>query len=112
MWTHKVGASQNCYTGDEWDKTLCPDPATCAKNCALDASSYAGTYGVTTDGTGVSLKFVTKGQYGACQLAGFPAGRRRLMRSAALREQCGLPAVPARWRQLPAVQAAQPRVHL
>jgi cellulose 1,4-beta-cellobiosidase len=28
-WTHQVGSSTNCYTGDEWDTGLCPDPVTC-----------------------------------------------------------------------------------
>ena len=47
-WTHAVGSSTNCYTGDEWDTGLCPDPVTCAKNCAIDGADYAGTYGINT----------------------------------------------------------------
>ena len=31
-WTHKVGTSTNCYTGDEWDAAICPDPVTCVFN--------------------------------------------------------------------------------
>jgi len=65
MWAHKVGDSTNCYTGDDWDKTLCPDPVTCAENCALDGGDYGATYGVTTSGDEIDLKFVTKGQYGS-----------------------------------------------
>ena len=42
-WTNKVGTSTNCYTGDEWDTSICPDPVTCAKNCALEGADYAGT---------------------------------------------------------------------
>lgn len=41
-WTHQVGSSTNCYTGDEWDTTICPDPVTCAENCALDGSLVTG----------------------------------------------------------------------
>ena len=36
-WLHKAPATAtNCYTGDEWDATLCPDPTTCTTNCAMD----------------------------------------------------------------------------
>ena len=40
-WTHNVGGSTNCYTGDEWDTSLCPDPVTCAANCAIDGADCA-----------------------------------------------------------------------
>jgi cellulose 1,4-beta-cellobiosidase len=62
-WTHKVGDATNCYTGNTWDKTLCPDPVTCATNCALDGADYSGTYGITTSGNTLDLKFVTHGPY-------------------------------------------------
>ncbi|KAI0800646.1 cellobiohydrolaseI [Fomes fomentarius] len=62
-WLHSVNGSNNCYTGNEWDTSLCPDPATCAKNCALDGADYSGTYGITTSGNALTLKFVTHGQY-------------------------------------------------
>lgn len=59
-WTHNVGGSTNCYTGNTWDATLCPDGTTCATNCALDGADYAGTYGITTSGNALTLKFVTQ----------------------------------------------------
>ncbi|KAH9142940.1 hypothetical protein LEN26_005100 [Aphanomyces euteiches] len=62
-WTHNVGGSKNCYTGNLWDSSLCPDPATCASNCALDGADYTGTYGITASGQQVSLQLVTHGQY-------------------------------------------------
>jgi len=61
-WTHKLGTYTNCYDGNSWDKTLCPDAATCAKNCALDAGSVAefkSTYGISTQTDELSLQFVT-----------------------------------------------------
>lgn len=61
-WIHGVTGYSNCYTGNSWDKTLCPDPVACAKNCALDGvneQSFRDTYGVTSEGGGVNLKFVT-----------------------------------------------------
>ncbi|KAI0639576.1 cellobiohydrolaseI [Trametes polyzona] len=62
-WLHSTSGSNNCYTGNTWDASLCPDPATCAQNCALDGADYAGTYGITTNGNALTLKFVTQGPY-------------------------------------------------
>ncbi|KAH8201646.1 hypothetical protein TruAng_004167 [Truncatella angustata] len=62
-WTHSVSGSTNCYTGNEWDATLCPDAATCAANCCVDGADYSATYGVTTSGNAMTLKFVTTGAY-------------------------------------------------
>ena len=62
-WTHKVGSSTNCYTGDEWDTNICPDPVTCSKNCAIDGADYRGTYGIQVDGDQIGITLVTKGQY-------------------------------------------------
>ncbi|KAJ3891477.1 cellulase CEL7A [Lentinula edodes] len=59
-WLHDVNSATNCYTGNTWDATLCPDPTTCAANCALDGGDYSGTYGVTTSGSALTLKFVTQ----------------------------------------------------
>ncbi|TFK31803.1 cellobiohydrolase I [Crucibulum laeve] len=60
-WLHTTTGYTNCYTGNSWDATLCPDGATCAKNCALDGADYSGTYGITTSGNALTLKFVTSG---------------------------------------------------
>lgn len=62
-WSHATNSSTNCYTGNLWDKTLCPDDKSCAKNCALEGDDYSSAYGVTTSGDEVNLKFVTHGQY-------------------------------------------------
>ena len=37
-WTHSTSGTTNCYTGNKWDETLCPDAATCAKNCAIEGA--------------------------------------------------------------------------
>lgn len=66
-WTHKVGTyTPNCFDG-KWNTTLCPDPKTCTKNCAVDGiDNYKATYGVTpVEDNGIRLNFVTKGQYGS-----------------------------------------------
>ena len=68
MWLHKKGTYTNCYEGAKWDPTLCPDPTTCAQNCALDAggvAEYQEDYGVSVqEKSSLKLSFVTKQQYG------------------------------------------------
>jgi len=64
-WTHSESGS-NCYTGDEWDTSLCPNPEECAKNCALGgipSDEWEGTLGVHKEENGVKLDFVTEGPY-------------------------------------------------
>lgn len=61
-WLHTTEGYTNCYTGNQWDATLCPDDATCAENCALDGADYGGTYGISTSGNALTLKFITNGQ--------------------------------------------------
>ena len=60
-WLHSTSGYTNCYTGNTWDATLCPDATTCAKNCALDGADYTGTYGITASGSSLKLNFVTAG---------------------------------------------------
>ncbi|KAG9400022.1 hypothetical protein AC1031_010943 [Aphanomyces cochlioides] len=62
-WTHNATDYNNCFTGT-WDAKLCPDPVTCAKNCALEGVDYVGTYGIMASGNQVGLRLVTKGLYG------------------------------------------------
>lgn len=65
-WLHSTEDSTNCYTGNTWDKTLCPDPTTCAKNCALDGADYESTYGIDASGDGsLSLTLVTGSNVGS-----------------------------------------------
>ncbi|KAJ8489962.1 hypothetical protein ONZ45_g13373 [Pleurotus djamor] len=62
-WTHATSGATNCYTGNTWDTSLCPNPTTCANNCAIDGADYSGTYGITTSGNSLTLRFVTNGPY-------------------------------------------------
>ena len=43
-WLHSTTGSNNCYTGNTWDASICPDPVTCAENCALDGADYSGKF--------------------------------------------------------------------
>lgn len=42
-----------CKTGDE-----------CAQKCALEGADYSKTYGASTSGNALTLKFLTKHEYG------------------------------------------------
>ncbi|KAH3941920.1 glucanase [Parastagonospora nodorum] len=64
-WTHVTTGYTNCYDGNSWNTTACPDGATCTKNCAVDGADYSGTYGITTSSNSLSIKFVTKGSNSA-----------------------------------------------
>ncbi|EMD41386.1 glycoside hydrolase family 7 protein [Gelatoporia subvermispora B] len=59
-WIHTTSGSTNsCFIGGEWDTSICPDPVTCAQNCALDGAQYEEVYGITTSGNQLRLNFVT-----------------------------------------------------
>ncbi|CAG8975787.1 hypothetical protein HYALB_00008228 [Hymenoscyphus albidus] len=64
-WVHDKTANSytNCYSGNEWDATLCPDNKKCAANCALEGADYKATYGAEASGNQLKLTFVTKGSY-------------------------------------------------
>lgn len=64
-WVHDKtsGSYTNCYTGNTWNATLCPDNKSCASNCALEGADYTATYGATASGNSLKLTFVTKGTY-------------------------------------------------
>lgn len=51
--------------GQTWDSTLCPDPETCAQNCALDGADYQGVYGIDASGGSLSLTLVTGSNVGS-----------------------------------------------
>ncbi|KAK2023718.1 family 7 glycosyl hydrolase [Colletotrichum zoysiae] len=61
-WTHKTTDSTNCYTGNKWDTTICGGTAEdCASKCCVDGADYAGTYGASTSGDALTLKYVQQG---------------------------------------------------
>ena len=64
-WLHTTSGYTNCYTGNAWDASLCADPTSCAQNCAVDGADYSGTYGITTSGNALTLKFVTGSNVGS-----------------------------------------------
>ncbi|KAF8148442.1 cellobiohydrolase I-II [Crassisporium funariophilum] len=63
-WVHSVGGYTNCYTGNTWNTTACATNAACATNCALDGADYPATYGITTSGNALTMKFITNNANG------------------------------------------------
>lgn len=61
-WVHDSGTT-NCYDGNLWSTDLCPNTDTCTSKCYIEGADYSGTYGITTSGSKLTLKFVTKGSY-------------------------------------------------
>jgi cellulose 1,4-beta-cellobiosidase len=61
-WTHD-GNAKNCYDENTWISSLCQDGKSCSQNCVLDRVDYQGTYGIQSNGTALTLKFVTHGSY-------------------------------------------------
>lgn len=62
-WVHDKSGYTNCYTDNTWNTTACPDNTKCAANCVVDGADYSATYGATTSGNALTLKFITKGSY-------------------------------------------------
>ncbi|KAF8963517.1 cellobiohydrolase I-II [Flammula alnicola] len=63
-WVHNKNGYTNCYTGNKWNATVCPDDKTCAANCALDGADYSGTYGISAGGNALTMKFITNNSNG------------------------------------------------
>jgi cellulose 1,4-beta-cellobiosidase len=71
-WVHDKNGYTNCYSGNSWDTDICKDPKTCASNCAVDGAAYAATYGASTSGNALTLKFITEGEH--CRFIVCPLG--------------------------------------
>ncbi|DAZ93874.1 TPA: hypothetical protein N0F65_008140, partial [Lagenidium giganteum] len=63
-WLHNHANFDNCFNG-YFNATLCPDPQTCAANCALEGANYKEDYGISTADTELSLTFITKSNRGS-----------------------------------------------
>jgi cellulose 1,4-beta-cellobiosidase len=62
-WVHEVGGYENCYDGNTWTD-VCSSADDCAKNCAVEGADYQKTYGVSTSGDALTLRFATEHEYG------------------------------------------------
>jgi cellulose 1,4-beta-cellobiosidase len=65
-WTHNTAGYSNCYDGNHWDPSFCPNEQACTQNCALDgvdSNDWRSPYGVTPISGGAQMNFVTHGPY-------------------------------------------------
>ncbi|KAK5659046.1 hypothetical protein OQA88_1133 [Cercophora sp. LCS_1] len=52
---HTQSGTTSCKSGSKMNPSQCPDAATCAKNCIVDAANVYTSFGVTTSGPAVTL---------------------------------------------------------
>ncbi|KAF8312221.1 glycoside hydrolase, partial [Clavulina sp. PMI_390] len=58
-WLHNVGGYTNCKTASgTWNSTICTDPTSCAKDCAVEGVDYS-TSGVATSGNALTVTLTT-----------------------------------------------------
>ncbi|KAI2472718.1 glycoside hydrolase family 7 protein [Annulohypoxylon bovei var. microspora] len=62
-WLHSTTGTDNCYDGNEWTSE-CTSAEDCATKCAVEGAEYSKTYGASTSGDALTLKFLTKHDYG------------------------------------------------
>jgi cellulose 1,4-beta-cellobiosidase len=62
-WLHTTSGTTNCYDGNKWT-SACSSATDCASKCALEGADYTKTYGAGTSGDALTLRFVTKHEYG------------------------------------------------
>ncbi|KAI2609499.1 glycoside hydrolase family 7 protein [Hypoxylon fragiforme] len=62
-WLHTTEGTENCYDGNEWT-SKCSSADDCATKCAVEGAEYSKTYGASTSGDALTLKFLTKHEYG------------------------------------------------
>lgn len=65
---HDVNSQGSCGGPGAWNATLCPDGATCAKNCVLDGVTekvYNDNYGIIKTSKGVRLNYMTGSNVGS-----------------------------------------------
>ncbi|KAF4159600.1 hypothetical protein CNMCM6069_001243 [Aspergillus lentulus] len=53
-WIHTVNGYTSCTTSSGVNSTLCPDEATCAKNCVIEPANYTSA-GVITSGDSLTM---------------------------------------------------------
>lgn len=61
-WLHDAN-QKNCYDGNKWTD-VCSTATDCASKCQLEGANYGTTYGASTSGDALTLKFLTKHEYG------------------------------------------------
>ena len=39
-WIHKTSGYENCYTGNQWDKSICEQDGTSKLHCGMNGAMY------------------------------------------------------------------------
>ncbi|TLD31733.1 glycoside hydrolase family protein [Venturia nashicola] len=76
-WLHNVNGTTSCKGVTGWNSTFCPDPVTCAKNCALEGIANYSANGVTTNGSALSMRLKNPNGYGPPRLYLKPTGKNK-----------------------------------
>ncbi|KAG8915490.1 hypothetical protein FRC02_004499 [Tulasnella sp. 418] len=63
-WLHETNSYGGCWGAGGWINPPCGPPNVCAQSCALEGADYSGTFGITTSGNALSLKYLTQGPSG------------------------------------------------
>ncbi|KAG9019810.1 hypothetical protein FRB90_005958 [Tulasnella sp. 427] len=58
-WYHTVNGHTNCFSTNTWNTAVCPDPATCIANCALEGANYVSDFGISTSLNSVRMKWTS-----------------------------------------------------
>jgi cellulase len=62
-WIHTATGYDSCTTNSGINSTLCPDEATCAKNCVIEGTDYASS-GISTSGSALTMRQYVNGTNG------------------------------------------------
>ena len=55
-----LGPEQYCFLfNSKWNSSVCPNGATCAKNCALDGANYEIYHGIKTSGSSLTMAYAS-----------------------------------------------------
>ncbi|GAB1317444.1 hypothetical protein MFIFM68171_07654 [Madurella fahalii] len=58
-WIHKIDSYENCYSGNDWDDSVCDTGEDCTSMCVLEGAEYIPVYGVNATNDSISLKLKT-----------------------------------------------------
>jgi len=64
-WIHEARGWRSCFSDGRWDYEICRNETSCTANCVVEGiDNYSLQYGVRTANDSVSLKLVTKIEFG------------------------------------------------
>lgn len=58
-WLHDFDGYLNCFENAQWNDQVCNSSENCTETCAVDGAEYGRSYGVTSEGDKLSMRFKT-----------------------------------------------------